>query len=60
MNIFWEFYNFSSKQKQNQQVQQALDDQKKQIEEFQKFNDAKLYELHKKEFDLEKETIVSF
>ena len=48
------------KQKQNQQVQKALDDQKKQIEEFQKLNDTKMYELHRKEFDLEKENLVSY
>ena len=46
------------KVKQNQQVQQALDDQKKQIEEFQKANEATLYELHKREFDLDKEKLV--
>jgi hypothetical protein len=46
--------------KQNQQVQQALDDQRKQIDEFQKLNESNLYELHKKEFSLEKEKIVIF
>lgn len=43
---------------QNQQIQAALEDQQRQNSEYLKKHDANLYDLHKKEFELEKEKLV--
>jgi len=43
---------------QSQQIQDALEEQRKQNAQLQKENESNLYELAKKEFDLEKEEII--
>lgn len=45
---------------QSQQIQEALEEQRKQNAELQKENETNLYKLAKKEFELEKEKIVNF
>ena len=45
--------------KQNKQIQEALEEQQKQNELFRKKNDQNLYELNQKEFQIEKDKIVS-
>ena len=43
---------------QNQQIQAALSEQQRQNSELQKQNEANLYSLHRKEFELEKDKTV--
>lgn len=49
---------FISKLSQNQHIQAALDDQRRQNAELQKQNEQNLYSLNRKEFEIEKDKTV--
>ena len=46
-------------QTQNKQIEQALEEQRKQNAEFRLKDERNLYEINQKEFQLEKDKIVS-